>query len=520
MDLWIAVLSASTLVVSMPAPVCGEPAAAASLPPLRALCFDIRVVDDQTGRGVPLVELRTVSNLRYVTDSNGLVAFYEPGLMGRTVFFHVNSHGYEFPKDGFGYRGVKLQTKPGGSATLKVKRLNIAERLCRVVGEGIYRDSVLLGEPVPIREPLLNAQVTGSDSIVNAVYHGRVYWFWGDTNWPTYPLGNFHVPGATSLLPKDGGLDPAVGVDLTYFVRPDGFAKETCRMKGDGPTWIDGLTVLRDEVGRERMFAAFVKPDKEMKPRRRGLCEWNDEKEAFEEMSEIPLDATPGPSGHPFTHAEDGVEYVYFATPFPLCRVPATVTAFSDLSAYESYTCLKEGTLPDQGEIERSPDGSAQFAWKHGTPPWSQEIENKLLKAGKLKPTDCLLQLRDADAGDIVSAHGGSVYWNEFRHRWIMITVQSFGKPSFLGEVWYTEADSPVGPWVSAHKVVTHDRMSFYNPKQHPMFDKDGGRAIFFEGTYVNTFSGNPDETPLYNYNQVLYKLDLTDPRLALPAPG
>ena len=37
--------------------------------------FAITVVDDQTGRGVPLVELRTVNGIRLVTDSNGVVAF-------------------------------------------------------------------------------------------------------------------------------------------------------------------------------------------------------------------------------------------------------------------------------------------------------------------------------------------------------------------------------------------------------------------------------------------------------------
>src|SRR5262249_5214616 len=57
----------------------------------------IKVVDETTGRGVPLVELETVNPLRYVTDSNGVVAFREPGLMGQSVFFHVRSHGYEFP---------------------------------------------------------------------------------------------------------------------------------------------------------------------------------------------------------------------------------------------------------------------------------------------------------------------------------------------------------------------------------------------------------------------------------------
>ena len=104
--------------------------------------FAIQVVDEETGRGVPLVELTTVNNVRLVTDSQGVAAFQEPGLMGRLVFFHVKSHGYEFPKDGFGYSGKALKVEAGGAATLKIKRINIAERLYRVTGGGIYRDSL------------------------------------------------------------------------------------------------------------------------------------------------------------------------------------------------------------------------------------------------------------------------------------------------------------------------------------------------------------------------------------------
>ena len=63
-----------------------------------------------------MVELQTTNGARYYTDSAGLVAFYEPGLMGRRVFFGVSAHGYEFAKDGFGIRGVVLETKPGGVA--------------------------------------------------------------------------------------------------------------------------------------------------------------------------------------------------------------------------------------------------------------------------------------------------------------------------------------------------------------------------------------------------------------------
>ena len=37
--------------------------------------FAIEVVDEQTGRGVPMVELQSTSSARYYTDSSGLVAF-------------------------------------------------------------------------------------------------------------------------------------------------------------------------------------------------------------------------------------------------------------------------------------------------------------------------------------------------------------------------------------------------------------------------------------------------------------
>ena len=44
------------------------------------------------------MELQTTNNIRHYTDSHGVVAFHEPGLMNRRVFFAVKSHGYEFPK--------------------------------------------------------------------------------------------------------------------------------------------------------------------------------------------------------------------------------------------------------------------------------------------------------------------------------------------------------------------------------------------------------------------------------------
>ena len=137
--------------------------------------FEIRVVDEATGRGVPLVELETVNRLRFLSDNAGRVAFQEPGLMESEVFFHVRTHGYEFPKDGFGYVGTRLTPKAGASAEVRIKRRNIAERLFRVTGEGLYRDSHLLGKDVPLAEPLINAQIVGQDSAQAVVHVGKVF---------------------------------------------------------------------------------------------------------------------------------------------------------------------------------------------------------------------------------------------------------------------------------------------------------------------------------------------------------
>jgi hypothetical protein len=96
--------------------------------PALAQPFGVRVVDDATGRGVPLVRLEAVDGTFYITDSAGWVAIDDPVYTGREVFFHISSHGYEHPEDGFGYRGQALRVTPRGRAEVRVRRLNIAER--------------------------------------------------------------------------------------------------------------------------------------------------------------------------------------------------------------------------------------------------------------------------------------------------------------------------------------------------------------------------------------------------------
>ena len=123
-------------------------------------------------------------------------------------------------------------------------------------------------------------------------------------------------------------------------------------------------------------------------------------------------------------------------------------------------------------------------------------------------------RLRDVETKRFVRAHAGTVCWNAYRRRWVMIVAEQFGKSSMLGEIWYAEAEKPEGPWRDARKIVTHDRYSFYNPAQHPFFDQEGGRYIYFEGTYTTAFSREGEGTPRYEYNQIMYRLDLADRRL------
>jgi hypothetical protein len=477
----------------------------------RADIFKIRVEDDETGRGVPLVELKTVTNQRYVTDSAGLIAIREPELFGQTAFFYVSSHGYEFPKDGFGFRGKQIEVKPNGEATLKIKRLNIAERLYRVTGAGIYADSVLLGEKSPIEQPLLNAQVSGSDSVVTAIYHGKLHWFWGDTNRPKYPLGLFDVPGATSLLPNDGGLNPAVGVNLNYFVGKEGFAKAMCKMPGDGPTWIWGLTVLRDTNKRERMFCGYMKVRNLLDVYERGIAEFDDDKQEFVQQQRFSKDVPLFPDGHSLTHKVDGVEYVYFAEASAMIRVRATVAAFCDLTQYEGFSCLVPGGREQSAQVERDSTGKVVWAWKRDTASIRWPLQEKLLKSGQLKPDEAWLNVKQFGTNKPVIAHAGSVTWNEHRRRWVSIFTQHFGT-SLLGEIWYSEATAPEGPWRHATKIITHDKYSFYNPKQHSYFSI--GPSLYFDGTYTHTFSGNADQTQRYDYNQIMYRLNLDDQRL------
>ncbi|MBI1917638.1 MAG: hypothetical protein HYS12_23330 [Planctomycetes bacterium] len=473
---------------------------------------EIRVIDADTGRGLPLVELETVNRLTFVTDNAGRVAFHEPGLMDRPVFFTVRSHGYEVKKDRFGFAGVRVIPKAGQVSTIKLTRRNVAERLCRLTGEGRYRDTVLLGHKVPLADAPHPGLVAGQDSVQAVPYKGEVYWFWGDTARMSYPLGSFRTAGARSPLPP-ANYDPADGIAFDYFVAKSGFARAMIPLpeRPEGVIWIDGVCTVADEKGAEKLVAHYSRRKGLAKELEHGLAVFNDEKAMFVAVKELSLKETwRFPKGHAVVQEEGGKKWLLFGNPTPTVRVRAKLADLLDSRRYEAFTCATAAGQEKPTVPQTDGDGKPVWRWQSDLPPTGSGVAYEWVNAGKLKPEHArFCPANAADPAERVRLHSGTVRWNVYRKRWVLLAGQSAGKSSFLGEVWYAEARHPTGPFVKAVKVVTHDRQSFYNVCHHEFLDRAGGRVIHFEGTYTSAFSGNTHKTPRYDYNQVLYRLDL-----------
>jgi len=512
----------------------GDAAQASSTP-----YFRITVVDEETGRGIPLVRLATTNRAEYWTDSAGVVAFWEPEMMGTQVQLEASTYGYSMRRNMFGQQAVNFIPRAGESLVVKMHRDMIAQRLYRLTGADIYRDSRMLGDTTPETQDPSPMPVTGMDSVATAVYRGKMYWIWGDTAVSATNLGNFRATGATSALPGPGGLDPEVGVYYTFFRNPDGRVRGMINTDHN-LTWLGGMHVVRDGDGREHLFTHYAKIKPPLTAFENGLAKFNDSTNQFDIVWATPEDARLDPGANHFRHSDGGREYFYQDNPFPCIRCRADLDSIQDIYSYEGLTCLKPGSKFDasSGQLLRDGQGHLVWGWRRNTSAVGPAEMKKLIDAGLAGRADAPLALRDARTGSEVAPHGGSVYWNEHRQRWVACMLQHFGT-SLLGEVWYFEGDTPVGPWVYGEKIITHtifadagrerrvdeappeaaETYAFYNVKHHPEFDREEGRVIYLEGTYTMTFSGAKHPTPRYDYNQVMYKLDLDDERLRLPVP-
>jgi hypothetical protein len=483
--------------------------------------FVLKFVDETTGRPVPLVEVSTVHGVSHISDNDGVTAWTEPELIGEEVFFLIESHGYEMQADGFGFRGVRANAIPGVTIISKLKRNQIARRLFRITGAGRLAESQVAGL-VASDDPraVTRAKVTGQDSVHMTPYRGELHWFWGDTNRLAYPLGNFHMPSARTPMPGPSAWAPDQDIPLRYFQDPKtGFAAETCRMPGDGPTWASALTTVQDGESKERLVCWYAKIKPPLETYKRGVAVWNDEKNVFESVREFGPEPIGPPDGaHDLKRNQEGVDWIYFSNPFPFVRVKATLADYAEPKAYECWTCESIDSKPDAPKVDRDASGKLQFVWRRGGVPFDQKRQGELLKKGLMKSEERPILFETADGKELQVARGTTA-WNSYRKKWIMIFGQIFAKESMLGEIWYAEADAMTGPWENAVKIVTHDKYSFYNVVHHPELDSPNGRLIRFEGTYTTLFSGLEQGTPRYDYNQILYEIDLTDPRLHSKAP-
>ncbi len=436
---------------------------------LRARPCRIEIVEAD-GWPVPGVELRTVHGVRLVSDNAGLIACDLPELMGRETWFGVHGHGYEVRADGFGYRGVRLTPEPGKTIKVTVERTILARRLGRLTGAGLFAEAQKLGEEPDWKE----SGVLGSDSVVTAEFGGRLHWFWGDTNLAHHPLGIFHVAAAMT----DGFVPPArppLRPSFEYVTetskdggrRPRGVA----RLPGEGPTWLWGAVTLPDAQGKPHLVAVAQKVKGDMRAYRWDLVEWDAAASSFHALrtiwsaDEAHSTPPPLPEGHavPWTDGE-GRRWMLFGNTFPTLRTPATYEGWRDPANWTSLPAENVATTTD---------------------------------------------------GRRIRAHRGHVAWHPWSRKWLAVFTEHGGRPSALGEIWLAEAAAPTGPWTDARKVLSHADYSFYNPILHPEFFREDSPVVHFEGTYTTTFSGNKQPTPRWDYNQVLYQLDLSRPPFA-----
>ncbi|MEQ1826780.1 MAG: hypothetical protein ABL921_12575 [Pirellula sp.] len=431
--------------------------------------YRITVLDSETSMPVPLVELKTTSNMSWISDNAGVIAIDSPELMGREVWFNVKSHGYQLVADGFGYRGMRLTPQFNGEHRLIIQRTMVAERLGRLTGSGLLAESQKLGDYAN----WLESGVVGCDSVHSTIWNGKRFWIWGDTQIHSYPLGIFNTLGAESeALPVDLNHMP-LQPKISFFRDRAGRVRGVVPFRDKGPIWLGGLVSLRDSAGMEHLVASYAKIEGYLQVVEYGLCEWQAGDQQFAHVAVIWQrgSSTPEkpenvhiPDGHAVRHVDsDGRKWILFANALPNLKIE---------DRYEAWKDPKTWIAVESPQVLKSHDGTS------------------------------------------IKVHRGGLAWSDFRKSWITIFTQLGGKESNLGEIWYAESPTPFGPWSAAIKIATHDNYTIYNPAIHMEWSEPTSPFVYFEGTYTAEFAKQATRTARYDYNQILYRLRLDHPAL------
>jgi len=563
--------------------------------PGRAERTRILVRDGMTGAPLPGVRIRARARNQgdpeffqvpdFHTDNNGVVAFFHPNVMNRHVDFEVVSHGYRLAHQSDHIE--RRRATMGGTIEFVMDRLpgQIANREFRVTGHGRYRETELLQEPRPAFAPNINAMVMGQDSAKTAAFGGRVFWIWGDTHATSF--SNFRGAAATSLLPGRGPqaqndihleyiLDPYIRVreqmpESRY--RPHGLWGP----HGDVPrlAWMDGLISVIDGP-----YEVLIGTYQQTTLPPFGAWEWGVSHYDFAERNFEPMDEKFGvaysardvgetsdqinecvrlggrwvrrpadskgvvppplcmfmperPKGHPHRVEHADGDYVYFQNDV---RVAANRLDMENRDSYRTFTPVV-GQDPDV--VEWDDNGRAAWKWRDGPAPSTKSVAGFGGKHQDIREHAQAYDRKECfslgDACKITTHRATDTAYNPYRKRYIRLLNPANGRENVRfenGEIWYQEADTPMGPWVYARKIATHLRVhgsdgrmilpdySLYNPRLHSYYNQQGGRKVFFEGTltqYTRPQGASPYEIGYHTYNQMMYSLDLGEAELSLP---
>lgn len=424
--------------------------------------FVLEAIDDQNGRPVPLIEFRTTSGMKWITDNAGKAVVDAPELFGREVWFTVLGHGYEVPRDGFGFQGIRLTPTRGTSHQVRLKRTLPAERLGRLTGSGLFAESQKIGE----HTDWLESGVVGCDSVQTAAWKGKLFWFWGDTNLFRYPLGIFRMLGAESEVNALNLGEIPIRPNLKFFRDTTSALRPIADIEHQGPVWLGGLVSLKDKHGAEHLVASYAKIKAPMRVDEFGFCEWNETDQVFRAIKPIWIrgkdkgddpEQIAVPDGHTVRYRDSsGTDWILFSNPTPRIQIRDSYEDWLDPLTWKVH--------PKQETIRKEDGGSIQI-------------------------------------------HRGDIAWSGYSKKWVMVFTQLFGKSSPLGEIWLSTADSPMGEWSPAVPIVSHSNYTFYNPMIHSEWLNDDQPWIYFEGTYTAEFANKPEKTPRYDYNQILYRV-------------
>ena len=310
--------------------------------------------------------------------------------------------------------------------------MNVAERLYRVTGAGVYRDSVLVGRPRAGQGAAAERPGVRVGQRAHGPVPGQALLVLGRHQPARLPARQLPHPGATSELPGQGGSTPSSGVDLTYFVdEKTGFARPTAETARQGPH----LALRPGRLPRRGRAAngsspATPRSGRTWRPTSTGSSPSTPRRTPSRRSPRSRSTRALRPSGHTFQRKEGGVDYLYYCTPYPLTRVRARLADLKDVTKYEGFSPLKTGTPRAARQVARRAPARPRprrprplrLAAEHGGP--HARPRNRSSSASD-SARERILDLRDVETGAFVYAHAGSVSWNAYRNRWVMIAVQS-----------------------------------------------------------------------------------------------